>query len=182
MTSKITLVLGGASSGKSNIAEQLCFFSDLPRSYIATAQSFDAEMATKIAQHKSDRGDEWTTFEEPFAVDEVLKTIPSGQIVLLDCATLWLTNHLLAEANINLETEKLLQALSNCKSQVILVSNEVGMGIVPENALARKFRIAQGQLNRKLAKQADTVIGVMAGLPFALKGSLPAALTETSTS
>jgi adenosylcobinamide kinase/adenosylcobinamide-phosphate guanylyltransferase len=180
MGADITLVLGGASSGKSNIAETLCFASDLPRIYIATAQAFDDEMRAKIAQHKIDRGAhrdaQWHTIEAPLAVADTLHTIAPNHIVLLDCATLWLTNHLLADNDIDAQTQLLLDALSSCASSVVIVSNEVGQGIVPENALARRFRVAQGQLNRKLATQANCVIGVMAGLPFALKGQLPEAL------
>jgi adenosylcobinamide kinase/adenosylcobinamide-phosphate guanylyltransferase len=177
MGKDVTLILGGASCGKSHVAENLCFSIPLPRIYIATAQAFDDEMRAKIVQHKSDRGPKWTTHEDPFEVAKRLKSLPQGHIILLDCATLWLTNHLLADHDIEAQTEQLLHALDACKSQVVVVSNEVGMGIVPENALARQFRVAQGRLNRKLAAQADCVVGVMAGLPFALKGDLPNTLT-----
>jgi adenosylcobinamide kinase/adenosylcobinamide-phosphate guanylyltransferase len=178
MCADITLVLGGASSGKSDLAEKICFASSLPRIYIATAQAFDDEMHDKIAQHKLDRGAAWTTFEAPVEVDAVLHHIPSGQIVLLDCATLWLTNHLLADHDIADQTEALLDALSTCASPVVIVSNEVGQGIVPENKLARQFRIEQGRLNRRLAERANCVVGVMAGLPFVLKGDMPKALIQ----
>ena len=180
MCSDITLVLGGASSGKSHLAEKICFFSDLSRIYIATAQAFDDEMRDKIAQHRVDRGSDWTTFEAPFDVADTLRGIPSGQIVLLDCATLWLTNHLLADHDISAQTDRLLEALSVCASPIVIVSNEVGQGIVPENKLARQFRIEQGRLNRRLAAQAHCVVGVMAGLPFALKGEMPQALLQGS--
>lgn len=176
MCADITLVLGGASSGKSHLAEQICLASSLPRTYIATAQAFDDEMHDKIAQHKLDRGAAWTTVETPFEVASALRDISSGQIVLLDCATLWLTNHLLSNHNITRETDALLDALSACASAVVIVSNEVGQGIVPENKLARSFRVEQGRLNRRLAAQASCVVGVMAGLPFALKGEMPKAL------
>jgi adenosylcobinamide kinase/adenosylcobinamide-phosphate guanylyltransferase len=182
MGADITLVLGGASSGKSNIAETLCFSSNLPRIYIATAQAFDDEMRAKIAQHKIDRGAQWHTIEAPLDVADTLKTIAPNHIVLLDCATLWLTNHLLADNDIDAQTQLLLDALSDCASSVVIVSNEVGQGIVPENALARRFRVSQGQLNRKLAAQANCVVGVMAGLPFVLKGQLPEALKSGAPS
>ncbi|MEM5476511.1 bifunctional adenosylcobinamide kinase/adenosylcobinamide-phosphate guanylyltransferase [Pacificibacter sp. AS14] len=182
MCADITLVLGGASSGKSHLAEKICFASPLPRIYIATAQAFDDEMRDKIAQHKIDRGNAWTTFEAPFEVDTVLRAIPSDQIVLLDCATLWLTNHLLAEHDISDQTDALLDALCTCASPVIIVSNEVGQGIVPENKLARHFRIEQGRLNRHLAERANCVVGVMAGLPFVLKGDMPKALAQEANS
>ncbi|MBU2868801.1 bifunctional adenosylcobinamide kinase/adenosylcobinamide-phosphate guanylyltransferase [Pacificibacter marinus] len=181
MCADITLILGGASSGKSHLAEKICFSSPLPRIYIATAQAFDDEMRDKITQHQLDRGETWTTFEAPFKVDSVLRDIPSGQIVLLDCATLWLTNHLLAEHDIAQQTEALLGALSTCASPVVIVSNEVGQGIVPENKLARRFRIEQGRLNRRLAEHASSVVGVMAGLPFVLKGDMPKALTQEAS-
>jgi adenosylcobinamide kinase/adenosylcobinamide-phosphate guanylyltransferase len=182
MCADITLVLGGASSGKSHLAEKICFASCLPRTYIATAQAFDDEMRDKIAQHKVDRGQAWTTFEAPLKVDSVLQNIPAGQIVLLDCATLWLTNHLLADHDIADQTDALLDALAASASNVVIVSNEVGQGIVPENKLARTFRIEQGRLNRRLAEHANCVVGVMAGLPFILKGDMPKALIQDKNS
>mgnify|MGYP005987701875 CR=1 FL=1 len=180
MQQNTTLVLGGASSGKSDLAEKICISSHLPRTYIATAQAFDDEMRDKIVQHQCDRGTDWTTHEAPFDVAQTLDAIPKGQIVLLDCATLWLTNHLLAAHDITTQTDALLQALSRCASPVVIVSNEVGQGIVPENKLARQFRIEQGRLNRRLAAHVQCVVGVMAGLPFVLKGPLPSALTQKS--
>lgn len=178
MCANITLVLGGASSGKSHLAEKLCFDSGLTRTYIATAQAFDDEMRDKIAQHRTDRGAQWTTIEAPFDVASALTEMAPNHIVLLDCATLWLTNHLLAEHDIIAQTDLLLHALATCASSVVVVSNEVGQGIVPENKLARQFRIEQGRLNRRLAAQAHCVVGVMAGLPFALKGDMPKAFTD----
>lgn len=181
MCADITLVLGGASSGKSHLAENICFASGLPKIYIATAQAFDDEMRSKISQHRIDRGADWTTVEAPFDVAIALNEAPPNHIVLLDCATLWLTNHLLADHDITAQTDVLLHALATCASPVVIVSNEVGQGIVPENKLARQFRIEQGRLNRRLAAQANCVIGVMAGLPFALKGDMPVALTDGGT-
>ncbi len=181
MKKDITLVLGGASSGKSDVAEKLCIGTDLPRIYIATAQAFDDEMRAKIKQHRIDRGGDWTTIEAPFDAAEALDNCAPDHVVLLDCATLWLTNHLLAEHDISARTDALLKALSSCASPVVIVSNEVGQGIVPENKLAREFRVAQGRLNRRLAEHADCVIGVMAGLPFALKGALPDTLSSGAT-
>jgi adenosylcobinamide kinase/adenosylcobinamide-phosphate guanylyltransferase len=177
ISADFTLVLGGASSGKSTLAEQLCLAQDTPRSYIATAQIYDDEMRVKMEQHRLDRGPDWHTIEAPLDVAAVLHEAPARQIILLDCLTMWLTNHLLADADIEVQTAELLDALHDCASPVVIVSNEVGQGIVPENALARKFRIAQGQLNRRIAAKADCVIGVMAGLPFALKGTMPSALS-----
>lgn len=170
----LTLVVGGARSGKSRLAEQLASAARVPRHYIATAEAWDDEMRSRIARHRADRGSGWITWNAPRDVASVLAAIPPGQVVLLDCATLWLTNHLLAEADIAAETAALLTALATCASPVIVVSNEVGWGIVPENPLARAFRDHQGRLNQDIAAQADLVVGVMAGLPMVLKGALPA--------
>ena len=170
----LTLVLGGARSGKSRMAERLVSATGLKRHYIATAEAWDDEMRARIAQHQTGRGTEWQTWNVPRGVGQVLTEIPEGEVVLLDCATLWLSNHLLADADIDAMTDLLLSALGDCASPVVVVSNEVGMGIVPDNALARAFRDHQGRLNQRLAAQADLVVGVMAGLPFVLKGVLPA--------
>ncbi|MEO6300455.1 MAG: bifunctional adenosylcobinamide kinase/adenosylcobinamide-phosphate guanylyltransferase [Paracoccaceae bacterium] len=171
---KLTLVLGGARSGKSSLSEQLAKAEGVPCHYIATAEAWDDEMRIRISRHQADRGIDWVTSETPRDVAPVLAAIPAGHVVLLDCATLWLTNHLLADADIATESAVLLAALTSCAAPVIVVSNEVGWGIVPENALGRAFRDHQGRLNQQLAAQADLVIGVMAGLPMVLKGVLPA--------
>ncbi|WP_422071917.1 bifunctional adenosylcobinamide kinase/adenosylcobinamide-phosphate guanylyltransferase [Tranquillimonas rosea] len=176
MLSKVTLVLGGASSGKSDIAEKFVLKSGLPRVYVATAQAFDDEMRAKIKRHRAARGEAWTTLEAPFDAAGAISGRDSGEIVLLDCATLWLSNVLLADRDVDAEGARLVSALADAPCPVVVVSNEVGQGIVPENALSRRFRAAQGQLNRSLAAEAGTVIGVMAGLPFALKGTLPEGL------
>jgi adenosylcobinamide kinase / adenosylcobinamide-phosphate guanylyltransferase len=169
----LTLVLGGARSGKSRLAERLVTSTGLARHYIATADAWDDEMADRIAWHQADRGPEWQTWGSPRDVDQTLARIPANAVILLDCATLWLTNHLLADADIDAKTAGLLTALAACAAPVVVVSNEVGLSIVPENALARAFRDHQGRLNQRLAAQADLVVGVIAGLPFALKGTLP---------
>lgn len=158
------------------MAEALVTLSGRPRTYIATAQAFDDEMVTRIAQHQDDRGTDWTTIEAPMRLGPALAAIPAEGVALLDCATLWLSNHLLAESDLAQETAGLLAALAACPAPVVVVSNEVGAGIVPENRLARRFRDEQGRLNQRLAAQAGLVVGVMAGLPFALKGALPAGL------
>ncbi|PTQ70767.1 adenosylcobinamide kinase /adenosylcobinamide-phosphate guanylyltransferase [Celeribacter persicus] len=176
MCANMTVVLGGASSGKSDFSEKICFHSGLEKIYLASAQAFDEEMRTKAEQHRTNRGPDWCTIEEPFAADRVISEVREGQILLFDCATLWLTNHFLADHDLERETESLLSAIRQCPAQIVVVSNEVGLGIVPENALARRFRIAQGALNRRLAEEAGTVVGVMAGLPFVLKGALPEGL------
>ena len=166
---KLTLVLGGAASGKSAYAEGLIEASGLQKVYIATAQVFDAEMEAKVARHRAMRGNGWITVEEPLHVSAVLSQVKHGQAVLLDCATLWLTNVMLADHDIAEASTELAQGLALCPGPVVIVSNEVGQGIVPDNALARRFRNAQGALNQAIAAQANSVVAVMAGLPLVLK-------------
>jgi len=168
----LTLVLGGAASGKSAYAESLILRSGHRKGYIATAQAFDTEMKDKIRAHQDSRGPDWQTVEAPTDLTGALATFSQDNAILIDCATLWLTNLIFAEADLEIETTNLLAALTNTSCPVVIVSNEVGHGIVPDNALSRKFRNAQGRLNQDIAAQADTVVAVMAGLPLALKGDL----------
>lgn len=170
----LSLVVGGARSGKSAFAERLILGSGRPRRYIATAQGWDDEMRARIAQHQTDRGADWTTVEAPLDLAGALAAAPAHEAILIDCATLWLTNHLLAEHDLQAEGDRLLSALATCPAPVVIVSNETGWGIVPDNALARRFRDEQGRLNQRLAAQADLVVTVIAGLPLALKGTIPA--------
>ncbi|APG47989.1 bifunctional adenosylcobinamide kinase/adenosylcobinamide-phosphate guanylyltransferase [Phaeobacter porticola] len=172
MPSKVTFILGGAASGKSAYAEKLCVNSRKDRIYLATSQVFDTEMRAKIDRHLVQRGPGWTTYEAPMELASVLDSLNETQICLLDCATMWLSNQMLAEADLNTAQDVLLAALERCTADVVVVSNEVGHGIVPDNALARQFREAQGRLNIALAQIAPTVIQVTAGLPRALKGQL----------
>lgn len=166
---KLTLVLGGAASGKSAYAEKLVTGSGLQQVYLATAQAFDDEMRAKIARHIALRGAGWITIEEPIDPGAVLASATPDQAVLLDCATLWLTNVMLADHDMAEARAALVHALVTCPATVVVVSNEVGQGIVPDNALARRFRNAQGALNQAIAAQADSVVAVMAGLPLVLK-------------
>ena len=166
---KLTLVLGGAASGKSSYAEGLITQSGLAKIYIATAQVFDDEMAAKVARHRDLRGSGWTTFEEPLDPGAILSQHKADSAVLVDCATLWLSNVMLADQDVPAASAIFVQALADCAAPVVVVSNEVGQGIVPDNALARRFRNAQGALNQALAAQANRVIAVMAGLPLVLK-------------
>ena len=168
-----TLVIGGAASGKSRYAEEIALKSARSKVYVATAQVFDDEMAEKVQKHKLQRGDNWHTVEAPFDLCPTLDAARPDQVVLVDCLTLWLTNHILAERDIESETAKLVDAVTRCGAPVILVTNEVGAGIVPENALARRFRNAQGRLNQTMAVHCDHVITVIAGLPMTLKGPSP---------
>lgn len=166
------LVLGGAASGKSAFAESLCLKADGPRHYIATAQAFDDEMRDKITRHQARRDAGWTTIEAPLDLAPALASFGPKDVVLLDCVTLWLSNHLLAESALETEFDTLLQALAQCRAEtLVLVSNEVGHGVVPDTALGRRFRAAQGQLNQLLAQAADRVALVTAGLPLLLKGA-----------
>lgn len=171
---RLALVVGGARSGKSGLAERLVAATARPRRYIATAEAWDDEMRDRISRHRADRGAGWITVEAPLDLCAALAEARAEEAVLIDCATLWLTNHLLAEHDLDHETARLLAALSACAAPVTVVSNEVGWGIVPDNALARQFRDAQGRLNQRLAQVAGLVLGVMAGLPIVLKGDRPA--------
>lgn len=169
---KCALVLGGASSGKSAFAEGLVTGLGRPRVYVATAQAWDAEMEAMIARHRAARGPDWRTVEAPHDVASALRAVDPGEAVLIDCATLWLSNRMLADADLPEEEGRLLAAMDACKAPVVVVSNEVGLGIVPDTPLGRRFREAQGGLNQRLAARADLVVLVAAGLPLALKGSL----------
>jgi adenosylcobinamide kinase / adenosylcobinamide-phosphate guanylyltransferase len=169
----LTLVIGGARSGKSTFAEGLVTATARPRRYIATAEAWDNEMRDRIARHRQDRGVGWLTVEAPRDLAAALAEAGTGEVVLVDCATLWLTNHMLADHDLNAKTEELLAALASSAAPVVIVSNETGWGIVPENALARRFRDEQGRLNQRLAAQAGLVVTVIAGLPMVLKGQLP---------
>ena len=171
MLAKLSLILGGASSGKSAFAETLVVNSGAPRVYVATAQAFDDEMHAKIAAHLAMRGDQWRTIETALGAADALAEVAQDEVVLLDCATMWLSNHLLADSDLELETQSLLLALENCLGRVVVVSNEVGLDVVPDNALARRFRDAQGKLNQQIAARADLVALVVAGLPMTLKGA-----------
>jgi adenosylcobinamide kinase/adenosylcobinamide-phosphate guanylyltransferase len=166
----ITLILGGARSGKSRLAEQLSEKRNGRLVYIATAEAWDDEMKARIAEHKARRSDRWHSLEAPIAVAEVLQALPSETgAVLVDCLTLWLSNLMHAGRDLGAETAGLLTALRSVKFPVLLVSNEVGLGIVPDNKLARDFRDAQGRLNQAVAAAADHAIFMAAGLPLVLK-------------
>ena len=168
------LVLGGARSGKSRYAEQRIAALGQRLGYIATAQALDAEMAERIAHHRAARGEGWRTFEAPLALPAALAQAGAAcDAILVDCLTLWLSNLVLAEADIEAAGEQLCSVLRAMRVPVALVSNEVGLGIVPENALARRFRDAAGRLNQRLAGELGEVVFVAAGLPLWLKGGQP---------
>ena len=168
------LVIGGARSGKSSFALDLCNNLEGKRYFIATAQAFDDEMEDRIKQHQVERGNEWETIEETVDICERIKEIDSDDvIVLIDCLTLWLSNlYMKYESDVDRvydDIERLVETVSKIKGRLVLVSNEVGMGIVPENKLARLYRDASGAMNRKIAEKSDKVVINFAGLPVVLK-------------
>jgi len=164
-------VLGGARSGKSAFAERLAAATGLQRVYIATGQAFDAEMAARIDAHRRSRGDGWRTVEAPYDLAQAIRAeARSDRVLLVDCLTLWLSNVLLADGDIAAAIDNLCSMLASAEGTVILVSNEVGLSIVPENALARAFRDHSGRMNQSIAALADEAWFVAAGLPLKLKG------------
>lgn len=164
------LVLGGARSGKSRTAQDIAEKTSTQRTFIATAQAFDEEMRARIARHQADRDGLWQTRETPFSLaDAIRQETAPGKVVLVDCLTLWLSNVLLAGHDTDRATEGLIMAVREAKGPVILVSNEVGQGIVPETPLVRSFRDAQGRLNQRMAEACEAVIFVAAGCPLVLK-------------
>jgi adenosylcobinamide kinase / adenosylcobinamide-phosphate guanylyltransferase len=170
LSAKATLILGGARSGKSRFAESLVETSGFEPVYLATAQALDCEMKERIAMHRARRGPAWRTIEEPLDLAGALeRTSAAGKAVLVDCLTLWISNLMLAEADFATEQGRLLAVLAGLAGPVFLVSNEVGLGIVPENETARRFRDLAGDLNQKIAAQASTVHLVVAGLPITVK-------------
>jgi adenosylcobinamide kinase/adenosylcobinamide-phosphate guanylyltransferase len=167
---RLTLVLGGARSGKSRHAEQLALVSALTPVYVATAQPLDDEMTRRIAEHRARRGPAWHTIEEPLDLVGVLKKACAPRhIVVVDCLTLWLTNLMVAERAVEAECATLLSALPGLGGPVVLVSNEVGQGITPDNAMARRFIDHAGRLHQGIAEQADAVVLMTAGLAQRLK-------------
>lgn len=169
ITRSLTLVLGGARSGKSRHAEALVEAFPAPWTYVATAQAYDDEMRERISSHQSRRGEGWRTLDAPLDLVGALDSLAPGAPVLVDCLTLWLTNHMLAEHDVEAETARLADALARPRGPWFVVANEVGLGIVPDNALARRFRDAAGRLNQRVAAAADEVLFMVAGLPMKVK-------------
>jgi len=165
----VILITGGARSGKSVRAEARAkAFAGKP-AYIATAEGLDAEMRERIANHRARRGSEWLEREAPLELVSALKATDGGGARLVDCLTLWLSNLMHAGHDWSRETIQLADTLRTQKSPVVLVTNEVGLGIVPDNALARQFRDAAGTMNQIIAQAADEVEFVVAGLPMRVK-------------
>ncbi|WP_414644170.1 bifunctional adenosylcobinamide kinase/adenosylcobinamide-phosphate guanylyltransferase [Bosea sp. (in: a-proteobacteria)] len=165
----LTLVLGGARSGKSRHAEALIETLPPPWAYLATAQAWDDEMRVRIAEHRERRPAEWVTQDAPLDLPGAIRGLPSGQPVLVDCLTLWLTNLILAERDTSAAGSDLIEACAQATAPIVLVSNEVGLGIVPDNALARRFRDEAGRLHQAIAARARRVVFMVAGLPMQVK-------------
>jgi adenosylcobinamide kinase / adenosylcobinamide-phosphate guanylyltransferase len=167
---RLTLVLGGARSGKSRYGETLVEAAAAYGLYLATAEARDGEMAERIRHHRARRGERWTTIEEPLALaDRLVGEARPDRPILVDCLTLWLANLMEAGREIETESAALVAALATLRGPVVLIANEVGLGIVPENALARAFRDHAGRLNQMIAAAADRVVFIAAGLPLILK-------------
>nr|WP_306266663.1 bifunctional adenosylcobinamide kinase/adenosylcobinamide-phosphate guanylyltransferase [Pararhizobium sp. IMCC3301] len=167
---KSVLILGGARSGKSAYGEEVVLSCGGVPHYIATASALDTEMQRRIEQHRSRRGPQWKLTEEPLELCDALRQADrNSKAVLVDCLTLWLSNLMHNERDITGETDRLIELLSGLHATIVFVSNEVGLGIVPENRLARQFRDHQGQINRRIASCVDRVDFVAAGLPLTLK-------------
>ncbi|GGB71759.1 bifunctional adenosylcobinamide kinase/adenosylcobinamide-phosphate guanylyltransferase [Blastomonas aquatica] len=170
----LTFITGGARSGKSRRAQMLAESEPGDLVYLATAQAFDDEMTDRIARHRSDRGERWRTVECPVDLPQAItREMRPGRVLLVDCLTLWTSNLLLGDLDFAAASRQLIDTLASARSPVILVSNEVGMGIVPENALARRFRDMAGRLNQDVAAIADHAELVVAGLSIALKPARP---------
>jgi adenosylcobinamide kinase / adenosylcobinamide-phosphate guanylyltransferase len=166
----LTLILGGARSGKSRHAERLVLASGLAPVYVATAQALDAEMTARIADHRARRGAGWRTIEEPVDMAGVLlRECRPDRAVLVDCLTLWLTNLMMAQRPVQVDSVRLLELLPSLPGTLVLVSNEVGLGVIPTDATARAFIDHAGWLHQRIAEQADVVVLMVAGLPLQLK-------------
>lgn len=167
---RIHFVLGGARSGKTRHALILAESAGLAPAYVATATAFDNEMQARIDAHKAERDSRWVTIEAPLALPGTIRThAATDRVLLVDCLTLWLNNLMFGEEDVAQATDALCAALQEAGGPVILVSNEIGLGLVPETPLGRRFRDAQGRLNQRVAEVADRVTFVAAGLPLQLK-------------
>ncbi|WP_434558203.1 bifunctional adenosylcobinamide kinase/adenosylcobinamide-phosphate guanylyltransferase [Pseudomonas sp. Z5-35] len=170
----LQLILGGARSGKSRLAEKLATDTGLPVTYIATSQPLDGEMNERVAQHRARRPVEWALLEEPLVLARVLRdNAASDRCLLVDCLTLWLTNLLMLDdlGQLNAEREALLNCLDSLPGEIIFVSNETGMGVVPLGELTRRYVDEAGWLHQALAECCQRVVLTVAGLPLTLKGT-----------
>jgi len=175
------LVLGGARSGKTGFAERLAMRAGERPAYLATAEALDDEMRERVRTHRQQRGGAFATIEEPIELSAALtRAARDHDVILVDCLTLWITNMIVANANVAQAVDGLVGTLDKLKgTRVILVSNEVGLGIVPDNAMARMFRDLAGSAHQRLAEICDDAIFIVAGLPMVLKGSVPEAEVMT---
>ncbi|NQE61104.1 bifunctional adenosylcobinamide kinase/adenosylcobinamide-phosphate guanylyltransferase [Caulobacter sp. RHG1] len=166
-----TLVLGGARSGKSMFAQKAAEMAvgTGRATMIVTGQAFDDEMAQRIARHQADRGESWITVEAPVDLPQAVSALPADAVAVVDCLTLWLSNLMLNDLDVEAAASALVEAVSACPARVWLVSNEVGLGLVPETPLGRRFRDEAGRLHQRLAQAADEVFFVAAGLPLRMK-------------
>lgn len=165
------LVLGGARSGKSRFAEDYVTATGLARHYLATGRAWDDEMKARIATHRTDRGPDWVTVEEPVDLVGALAAVDdAAHVVLVDCLTLWVTNLMMEERDMAAEFTALSEFVRSARAKLVFVSNEVGLGIVPENRMAREFRDHAGRLHQKIAADAAEVYFIAAGLPLKMKG------------
>lgn len=176
-TFRLALILGAARSGKSRLALQLAETQGQPRLFVATAQAGDPEMAARIAQHRRERGAAWDTWEAPLELAAAIAQAQNAyRVILVDCLTLWLSNQFMrepSESELEKTCRNFVEAAGRTVTPLILVSNEVGWGVVPDNPLARRFRDASGVLHQRLAAVADLVAATIAGLPLILKSPLP---------
>jgi adenosylcobinamide kinase / adenosylcobinamide-phosphate guanylyltransferase len=177
----VTLVLGGARSGKSayaqRLAEDAAARAGTAPVMIATAQGLDAEMSERIARHRAERGEGWRTVEAPLDVAAAVAALGAGEAAVVDCLTLWVSNLTHARADVDQYTDDLLRALAAASAEIVVVSNELGLGVVPDNALARRFRDQAGRLNQRVAAGADRAVMMVAGLPLTLKGPVTVELS-----
>lgn len=165
------LVLGGARSGKSTFAEKLVKASGLGMYYVATGRAWDGEMQARIDEHRERRGSDWQTHEEPLELAACLEAIDApDRIILIDCLTLWVTNLMMEERDMAAEFERVAAYVPQAKARLVFVSNEVGLGIVPENRMAREFRDHAGRLHQIVAEKSAEVYFIAAGLPLKMKG------------
>jgi len=170
---RVIFVTGGAKSGKSSFALSEAVKHEGQKAFIATAEALDEEMANRIERHKGERGEGWDTYEEPFQIADTIAGLAGRySVIVLDCLTLWLSNAMHRDVDIELEIEHFLNILRHKiqNSYIYIVSNEVGTGIVPENKLAREFRDLAGTMNQKVARASDEVFLVVAGIPLKIKG------------
>jgi adenosylcobinamide kinase/adenosylcobinamide-phosphate guanylyltransferase len=177
LKSKTTFVVGGCKSGKTRFAQHLAESTLLsPRVYVATCRPEDEEMRRRVARHQAERGGRWITEEVPVRLPEALLRLRAeAGVILIDCLTLWVSNLMLSDdtaAAVSAAADELIRSLTPAGCPVVIVSNEVGTGIVPENALARAYRDAVGSVNQRVAACADSVVHMVAGIPVAIKGTV----------